>query len=273
MRHFTSILLTALIPLTITGCASATPSGETPGGSTSESPAVTEPTEWTVELLEGFPDDVVPLFEADLIDTVYYSVRNDPQWAAVEGGLRNIHHVVYQTSKTQAEVLDFYLDLMDSTTDADTGDGYIEGTIDVYDIDLNTTVESSYTAVYLTVDLPRDELTEVNPFYADYPTELVETPAEFVFFEQKYYAYLYRSTDMAYWQQFDIADWNDDGRPDFTLDELYAWYTERYGEKTDFTVDRDGRQITWTDGTYSVTLAFYESGGRGVLQLGWDWEG
>ena len=72
---------------------------------------------------------VLPLFEADLIDSVYYSVRNDPQWVAVEGGLRNIHHAVYQTSAEPAAVLDHYLGLMSATTDADPSDGLVEGTL------------------------------------------------------------------------------------------------------------------------------------------------
>jgi len=31
--------------------------------------------------------------------------------------------------------------------------------------------------------------------------------------------------------------------------------------------------VTDNDGYSAVTLAFYESGGRGVLEIGWDWEG
>jgi hypothetical protein len=32
-------------------------------------------------------------------------------------------------------------------------------------------------------------------------------------------------------------------------------------------------EYLWTDGTYQVLFAFYEGGGRGVLEIGWDWEG
>lgn len=268
--------LALLLALGVAGCSPADEPGtspETPAGEEpAEAPAET-PADWTVRPLEGWPEDVVPLYESDLVDTAYYSVRNDPQWAAVEGGLRNINHVVYQTAAEPAAVLAYYRGLMSSVNEEATFDGQIEGTIGKYTVFVNTTVESSYTAVYVTVDLPRAEVTEVNPFYAEYPAELVETPREFVFFEDKYYEYLYRRTDMAFWRQFDIVDLGGEKGPDLSLDQVYAFYQERYGERQDFTIDRDNRVIRWTDGKYQLLLALYEGGNRGVLEIGWDWEG
>ncbi len=270
MSRFTSTLLVALIPLTITGCVADSGAGEAPETS-AEAPTTEAPAEWTVHLLDGFPEQSVPLFKPDLIDTVYYSVRNDPQWAAVEGGLRSMHHVVYQTAAAPAEVLDHYLALMDTTEDDDPSDGDIEGTIGKYAVQVNTTEQSSYNAVYVTVDLPQAEVTPTNPFYADYPTDLVQTPAEFVFFEEKYSEYLYRGTDMAFWRQFDVADRDADGDPDLSLEDIYTWSQARYGDRPGFAVNRESRQITWNDAKYRVIIAFYEDGTRGVLELGWDW--
>ena len=275
MKRIASLALALLFALAlVVGCGSTDEPTAT-SGTGAEAPDATDaaPAEWTVELLEGWPTDAVPLYKSDLIDTAFYSVRNDPQWAAVEGGLRNMHHVVYQTAAPTAEVLEHYLGLMSSTDDADASDGYIEGTIGKYAVMINTTEESSYNAVYITVDLPKVEVTETNPFFAEYPTDLVETPGEFVFFEDKYYEYLYRGTDMAYWRQFDIADADGKNGPDLSADDIYAYYQERYADKAEFAVDRDARTITWTDGMYQITIALYESGGRGVLEIGWDWEG
>lgn len=275
MNRTLPLAFALMLALGIAGCSPAEEPTATPEAPAAEAPAETPeaPAEWTVQLLEGWPEDVVPLYKSDLIDTAYYSVRDDPQWRAVEGGLRNIHHVVYHTAAPPAEVLEHYLGLMSEKSDDDASDGYIEGTIGNYPVEINTTEESSYNAVYISVDLPKAEVTETNPFYADYPADLVETPAEFVFFEDKYYEYLYRGTDMAYWRQFDIADLGGEPGPDLSLDDVYAFYQERYGDKPEFAVDTASRMITWTDGQYSVTIAFYEGGGRGVLELGWDWEG
>jgi hypothetical protein len=275
MKRIVSLVFALLLALaSVAGCASgeqAEPAPETNAGAPEASPEA--PAEWTVQLLEGWPEDMVPLYESDLLDTAYYSVRNDPQWAVVEGGLRNIHHVVYQTAAEPAAVLAYYLGLMDTTSDADASDDIIEGTIGKYTVAVNTTEESSYNAVYVTVDLPKAEVTETNPFYTGYPAELVEVPGEFVFFEDKYYEYLYRRTDMAFWRQFDIADRDGKNGPDFSLEDVYAYYEQRYGDKADFEIDRSNRMITWTDGKYQVLFAFYEGGGRGVLEIGWDWEG
>lgn len=279
MNRIALLVPALLLALTVAGCAgeeepAAAPdaAGETPTGSPTDASAEA-PAEWTVQLLEGYPEDVVPLYKSDLLDTVSYSVRNDPQWAAVEGGLRNIYHVVYQTAAAPAEVLEHYLGLMESTTDPDPSDGTIEGTIGKYTVWLNTSEQGSYNAVYMSVDLPKAEVTETNPFYTGYPADLVETPGEFVFFEDKYYEYLLHDTDMAFWREFDIADRDGKDGPDLSLEDVYAFYQERYGDKPEFTIDRDTRTITWTDGEYQITLVFYEDGGRGVLEIGWDWEG
>jgi len=275
MKRAALFLLTLLLALSVAGCAADEEPAATPDatpGAADEAPAEA-PVEWTVQLLDGWPEDTVPLYKSDLIDTALYSVRNDPQWAAVEGGLRNIHHVVYQTAAPTAEVLEHYLGLMSETSDADASDGYIEGTIGKYPVEINTTEESSYNAVYVTVDLPKAEVTETNPFYTGYPADLVEAPGEFIFFEDKYYEYLYRRTDMAYWRQFDIADRDGKDGPDLSLEDVYSYYQERYGDKPEFAIDRDARQMTWKDGTYAVIMAFYEGGNRGVLEIGWDWEG
>jgi len=272
MNRAVPLILALMLAFSVTGCSA----GDEPAASPDDAPgASAEATseEWTVHLLEGWPEDIVPLYKSDLIDTAYYSVRNDPQYAAVEGGLRNIHHVVYQTAAPTAEVLEHYLGLMSATTDADASDDYIEGTIGEYPVQVNTTEESSYNAVYVTVDLPKAEVTDTNPFYTDYPADVVEVPGEFVFFEDKYYEYLYRRTDMAYWRQFDIADRDGQSGPDLSLEDVYAFCQERYGDKPEFTIDRDARQMTWKDGQYNVVMAFYEGGGRGVLEIGWDWEG
>ncbi|MGB4593429.1 MAG: hypothetical protein WBI63_06605 [Coriobacteriia bacterium] len=270
MNRIAQLALVLLLALSTVGCSAGDEPAASPGV-TPKTPSET-PAEWTVHLLHGFPEDTVPLYKSDLLDTAFYSVRDDPQWRAVEGGLRNIHHVVYHTAAPTAEVLEHYLGLMSETTDADASDGYIEGTIGKYPVEINTTEESGYNAVYLTVDLPKAEVTETNPFYAEYPAELVETPGEFIFFEDKYYEYIYHNTDMAYWRQFDIADRDGKDGPDLSLEDVYSFYQERYGDKPEFAIDSASRTITWTDGKYSVTLAFYEGGGRGVLEIGWDWK-
>ena len=275
MNRILPLALALLLALVVVGCSPAEEPAPGPDAPAAEAPAEAPeaPAEWTVQLLDGFPDDTVPLYKSDLLDTASYSVRDDPQWRSVEGGLRNIHHVVYHTAAPTAEVLEHYLGLMGEKKDADRSDGTIEGTIGKHTVWINTTEESSYNAVYMSVDLPKAEVTESNPFYADYPAGLVEVPDEFVFFEDKYYEYLYRNTDMAYWRQFDIADRDGQNGPDLSLEDVYAYYQERYGDKPEFALDTDARMITWTDGKYHIVIAFYEGGGRGVLEIGWDWEG
>jgi hypothetical protein len=282
MRNAVILSLTLLLAcLLLAGCAAGTggettgqtPDGTEPGtGDSSATPAEEPAQEWQVSLLDGYPEDVVPLYESDLLDTALYSVRNDPQWFAVDGGLRNFHHIVYQTDAQMADVLAYYRGLMDTVDEDFTFGDQIEGVIGKYKVFVNTTDQSSYKAVYVTVDLPKAEVTETNPFYADYPEGLVETPACFTFFEEIYYRTLYRQTDMSYARHFDVLDLDDDEKADLDAEGIYTFYEERYGEKDGFAIDREARTVSWSDGKYAVTLALMSGYDRGVLWIGWDYE-
>jgi hypothetical protein len=276
MRIATLLMLVALTMAAalLPGCSSK--SGDAASGTAGQGAAATAgktaDAEWTVTLLDGYPEDEVPLYKSNLLDTAYYSVRNDPQWAAVDGGLRNIHHIVYQTDVDIAEVRDYYRDLMDTVDEERTMGDQVEGTIGKYTVFVNTSEQGSYNAVYVTVDLPKTEVTETNPFYADYPEGLVETPESFVFFEEMFYRTIYRKTDMSYTRHFDIADLDGDTRPDLEGDARYAYFEERYGTKDEFVANRDSGTITWRDGEYVVTVAYMSGYARGVLSVGMDYK-
>lgn len=284
MRRKTSLIatcmllaLTVALTLGLAGCGSGsagTSEGSASGTSAEETPAANgsaAPAEWEVTLLDGYPEDVVPLYESTLIDTSYYSVRNDPQWAAIEGGLRNFYHVVYHTDVPIADVLAHYKGLMTNVDDS-ASDNEIEGTIGQYTVWVNATEEGSYNCIYLRVDLPKAEVTQTNPFFAEYPSDLVETPECFAFFEEIYYQTLYTSTDMSYTRHFDVADLDGDGTVDLDAEGCYAYFAERYGDREEFTINRDAGMITWLDGEYEVTVAFMSGYDRGVLVIGWDYQ-
>ncbi len=273
-----ALLLSGLLALS--GCAGANgkdagsqqeptaTAGE--GESTGDTSELTSADTWEVTLLDGYPEDVVPLYKSTMLDLVYYSVRNDPQWAAVEGGLRNTYHVVYHTDADIAEVREYYKGLMDTIDEESTVGDIVVGTIGKYDVWINTGEQESYNIVYMSVDLPRAEVTEVNPFLADYPADLVEVPACFDFFEDMYYRVTYEDNDMKYTKHFDVVDLDGDGKVDLDTEGCYSYFEERYADKEEFAIDRDAHMVTWVDGKYRVTVAFMADYDRGVLVLGWD---
>lgn len=263
----TAILAFALTALLVTGCTSS--AGDTAKPDARQEPLAGQPAaEPTLAQLPGYPEDAVPLFEVKKLDTVYYSVRNDPQWAAVEGGLRNLYHSVWEASVPAADVLEHYRSLCD-TVDAEMTMGeQLYGTIGPYRIFLNTGFHNDKEMAYLSVDLPKAEVSETNKFFGDYPAELVELPASFKVFEEMYYETLVSSTNIRYERHFDIADLDGDGAADLRDDARFSYFEERYGSKEAFKVDREYLTASWQDGEYSVVVAFMESSDRGVVTIG-----
>ena len=197
-------------------------------------------------LLDGYPEDAVPLYESLAVDTSHYSVRNDPQWVVMEGGLRNYYHVVYYSSASPEEIYAYYRGLMSEVDEVMSVEDILVGTIREYDIWLNTSPGAlDDTTVYLTVDLPRSGVTETNPFFADYPEGLVEVEPVFTRFEHKFEV---NSTDdgrIVYLEYFEMP---------IEEDEYFAFYRERYGDREGFTAGGDGL-ISWEDEGYSITLS------------------
>ncbi|MDP2400788.1 MAG: hypothetical protein Q8M66_02305, partial [Actinomycetota bacterium] len=159
------------------GCAAGSSADESlgeVGGSSATDESGEAGGERVLEQLPGYPHDAVPLYEVKLLDTVYYSVRNDPQWAIVEGGLRNFYHSVWESEVPAADVLAYYRELCDEIDEDSTFGEQLTGRIGVYDIFLNTGFHNDKNMAYLSVDLPRNTVTEVNPFFEEYPEGLVE---------------------------------------------------------------------------------------------------
>ncbi|MDZ4179057.1 MAG: hypothetical protein U1E29_07475 [Coriobacteriia bacterium] len=255
------------------GCAAGSSADESlgeVGGSSATDESGEAGGERVLEQLPGYPHDAVPLYEVKLLDTVYYSVRNDPQWAIVEGGLRNFYHSVWESNVPAADVLAYYRDLCDEIDEDSTFGEQLTGRIGVYDIFLNTGFHNDKNMAYLSVDLPRSTATEVNPFFEDYPKGLVELDGSFAVYEEQHYQTLFGINDVFYTRQFDIVDANGDGRPDYEGDARLTYFEERYGDRTNFVLDSVYGSARWTDGEYNVVVAFSGDGSRGALTIGYD---
>lgn len=196
-------------------------------------------------LLEGYPEDVVPLYESLAIDTCYYSVRNDPQWRAVEGGLRNFYHVVYLTDKTDKEVLEHYRGLMSDINPDVTSDTTIEGMIDGYKVWINTTVDDE-TTVYMSVDLNQKTATENNPFYTDYPQGIASLEPKFKRFEHKYQVGSNGEGEIRYEEYYETP---------ISAKKFDEYCRDTFGAKDSFTAEGNGL-YKWIEGDYRVTMAY-----------------
>ncbi len=268
-----ALALTVLMTLVLLGgCGDTGTTAVDPGEAGETVAEVPASGERELTQLTGYPHDAVPLYEVKVLETVYYSVRNDPQWVVVEGGLRNIYHSVYESAVPTEEVLAYYRGLCDSVDEDLSFGEQLYGRIGEYDIFLNTGFHNDRHTVYLTVDLPRDRVTESNPFFEDYPEGLVELPPSFTVFEEMYYETLVSDSGVMYARHFDVADLDDDGGADLSGDARLDHFVERYGSADGFEVDREYGTVRWRDGGYAVTVSFMADFDRGQLTIGRDFE-
>lgn len=269
MNRMSLVAVVLVTVLTVAGCSA----GGEPGSTQAETSATASPDARAVlpvgneidayyaqfegYLLDDFPGDVVPLIDSLAIDTCIYSVRNDPQWVVVEGGLRNFYHVVYYSSATPEDVLDRYANLMEGIDAEKSFEGAVAGTMGPYDVFVNTSPAEKDTVVYLTVDLPRSEVSETNPFFTGYPAGLLELDPGFERFEHKYQVDSVDEGRFSYLEFYDM---------DITEEAFYAYYRERYGDRDDFTTAENGH-VSWTDQGYLITLTYVDDHKRTYVSI------
>lgn len=269
-----TVLVAALLAIAmgvgiVAGCSADKGASDTPAPSASGDQTAA-PEEFVLTQLEGYPHDVVPLYEVKLLDTVYYSVRNDPQWSALEGGLRNIYHSVYESNIPAADVLEYYRGLCDTVDPEYGNEEMLKGTIGEYTIWLNTGFHNDKNMVYLSVDEPKSKTVEENKFYTDYPEGIVEAHPSMQFFEEMYYDSIVSGSDIWYDRHFEIADLDGDDKADLRGEARLDYYEERYSDKEGFEIDRQYYFVKWIDGEYTVQVAFNEDSNRGVIKVGRD---
>ena len=208
-------------------------------------------------LLTGYPEREVPLINSLAIDQCHFSVRNDPQWIAVEGGLRNFYHVVYYTKSIQTDVLSFYKDKMSSIDDEFTFGDQVQGIIGEFKVFVTTTVDKRNVTVYVTVDLPKESLVEVNPFFSDYPADLIEVEPVFTTYEQNYQVSSSGNGRIVYANYYEMP---------VVEQEFFDYYRDRYKDKESFQISDTGH-ITWKDGQYAVSLFYMKDFKRSTFVI------
>lgn len=260
-KLFFMILSVILIALSA-GCSGPTATNKDKNSSLSDS-SKAESTidpyykDFEAYLLPGYPESEVPLFKSLAIDLCQFAVRNDPQWVASEGGLRNFYHVLYYSDSTRNDVLDFYKDLMDTVDNEKTFEDQVEGMIGALKVFVVAHADSKHVTVYVTVDLPKESLVEVNPFFSDYPADLIEVEPVFSIYDHRYEVNSSGTGRILYSTYYEMP---------VVQKEFYDYYRERYEDKESFNISDDGH-ITWKDGQYSIFLSYMKDFKRSTFAV------
>lgn len=221
------------------------------GGSASGAPS--EPVTGGVELLSGYPKDILPLYNSLKVERTAFSVRENANW--VFG--KDIYSVTYYSGASLNAVYDYYWELMDETDEEYSGPDMIQGRIGAHPV--GVTVYDNGSGM-TTVDLvigqdPADYVSE-NPYFADYPGDLVEPFGRERFFQSSYEVRDISGPEVIYTESYVTNT---------TEEKFKEFYSEKYsGAEHFYEDDHDyGLSYQWDSRGYvcRASISAYDGGG------------
>lgn len=117
-------------------------------------------------LLEGYPEDIWPLYESVGIESCSLSVHY-PAYNNLYSGYSNSYSVVYKSIVDKADIVEHYLELLPFPQESSWYDAI--GVIDGYTLSVRVDDGRSPADVYISVGLPDDSGMTYNPLMTGFP--------------------------------------------------------------------------------------------------------
>ena len=246
-KRWMLILLAVLMVLPYTGCQSGSGGGEEETGSNAK--------KGEIQLLEGYPEKLLPLYKSERITGVSFEVRRDISAETDDtyewGYGKDIYTVDFLTTATIEEVMTYYKGLMTSIDPYYSGAEDFDATLDGHPVSVSLAELDEGLEVHLIIgQLPADYVSE-NPFFDSLPKGAAE-----VFKKQGFYSQGY-SVDENYSGGIQES-WVDTYTTTGTKEEFQSFYTERYGKKTGWGTSSYSNvlECTWKDGSLLMRTGF-----------------
>ncbi len=223
------------------------------GGSGNPAGSPPEPMTGGVELLSGYPEDILPLFNSAKIESTAFSIRQDANW--VFG--KDIYTVSYYSSASLDAVYDYYWNLMDEIDEEYSGSDMIQGRIGAHPVGVTLYDDGSgHSSVSLIIGQDPADYVKDNPYFIDYPRDLVEPFGRERFFESTYEVRDFSRPEVIYTETFVTNT---------TEEEFKEFYSSKYsGAEHFYEDDHDyGLSYQWDSRGYQcrASISAYDGGG------------
>jgi len=244
MKHKITIGIYLLIFMLVLGAC---------GGSGNAPEAPSDTVKGGVELLTGYPKDILPLYNSSKIESTAFSVRADANW--VYG--KDIYTVSYFSSASLDEVYDYYMGLMDSIDEDYTAPDSIQGRIGVHPVGVMVYDDGSgLTSVDLIIGQDPADYVSENPYFTDYPGDLIEPFGRERFSESTYEVRDFSRPEAVYTETYVTNT---------TEEEFKEFYSTKYsGAENFYEDDHDyGLSYQWDSQGYicRASISAYSGGG------------
>lgn len=211
--------------------------------------------------LEGYPKDILPIYKPIDIEDTSFSYRDDYDY--IVG--KDIYIVSYISDADKDAISNYYLSLLTQIDDKDEEwfDKYIfTGAIGDNNVIISisdTYDDSENVRVGLTIGLTEEEYVDENPFFSNYPDDLVDvyrniglqevTYKKGYFYERNVYITIYQT--------------------DMTEEEFLSYYKPKYEKMSNFSNEKDdyGNKMIWDDRGYNINLTYNKSGGYNSISI------
>ena len=199
--------------------------------------------------LSGYPDDAVPLFQSVRIDNCRFTVREDLNYAIG----KDFYSLSYESAADPADISTYYRNLLDEVDeDGSNSDFIIEGFREGHRVSVMIGEQRRDGAwgipVALLVGKPMEQYVNENPYFADYPEDIIEAYGFFRLQEYTYtedYIYGYARYATVY-QTREEAE------------AVSGFYRELYRDMPEFDESRenDVTVFVWEDGLYRCMVRY-----------------
>jgi len=233
---------------------------QSPGNTTQPVPGDTETAEAqeeaSIELLSGYPEDLLPLYQCEKLELCSFTVRDDPNY--IIG--KDIYSVTYLSSASAEEIAKYYKSLVKEEDPLDENTINF-GVLGSQKVNMSM-IEGSdgRMEVFLTIGQKEKDYVDDNPFFETYPKELVDIPKKIKLKETAYEEQVYDNQEgvydkkrIRYLRSFATTIKEKD---------FVDFYTERYEDQENFTEETDeySHKFNWVSKGYEcqVSLSLYE---------------
>ena len=247
MKKITALLLILSLVLCFSACGKADTPSETQEKPAADSVQSNDAeTVKSIPLLEGYPEDVLPLYESTGITGCGFTYRDDPNF--VIG--KDLFTVSYTSDVTLEEISEYYQSLL-TYTDEYSEEDFLQGDIGDHHvlISINDAYDDDFRHVDMSIGLAEDEYVDENPFFADLPGDLVEISGMIRLQEASYLTSIYSADQIRYLTVYET---------DLSEEDFVAFYQENYGEIPGFAESRDDYGLTyaWEDRGYACHVTY-----------------
>lgn|GEM_PF-2385415 len=254
VKRITALLLILSLVLCLSACGAcgrADTSSKVQGEPASESvddsesgDIVAEETVESLTLLEGYPEDVLPLYESTAIQSCGFTYREDSNY--VLG--KDFYDVIYTSDATLKDISAYYQSLL-TYMDEYSEEDFLEGDIGDHHVLISIYDKDGVREVTLTLGLAEDEYKDENPYFSDLPEDLVEVYGLTRLQEISYVHNLYSADEIRYMTIYET---------DTSEEDFVDFYMTKYGQMKNFNKEQTDYALfyRWVDGEYDCSVNF-----------------